>query len=196
MRGLMGNWAKLKFGDKISAILERGAEEQARVKICSKWDVEHWRGDQMLSKTLDRNIVTNEGLNALLDIMFHASTQITTWYVGITKTAATTPAATMSYATPVFTESSDYSESTRAEYVEAAAASKSITNTANKATFTANTTVDIYGGFLCGGGTSASSKGDTAGGGKLFCFANFSSVKSMTSGDVLKVVVTIDVADA
>lgn len=186
----------LKFGDRISAEVERPADESARIKIYSMWDVEHWRGDKLLSKTRDRNLVTTQGLNALLDIMFHGSTQINPWYIGITKTAATTPAATMTYATPVFTEATEYSEANRQEYNEAAASSKSITNSANKATFTSNATVDFFGGFLCGGGSAASTKADTAGGGTLFCFANFSSTKSTTSGDVLKVVVTIDVADA
>ena len=32
---------------------------------------------------LAKNAATDEGLNANLNIMFHASTQITTWYIGL-----------------------------------------------------------------------------------------------------------------
>lgn len=141
------------------------------------------------------NVVTNEGLNSLLDIMFHGSTQITTWYVLLFNTD-TTPSAGTTYATPVFTESTDYDEATRPAYVEAAASGQSITNNANKAVFTISTTTSIYGGALVGGGTAAATKGNVAGGGKMFCAAKFSSVKNVVDDDTISVTITISAADA
>ena len=186
---------KGKIGAIIEANVISNPNAKQRFLAESVWDVEHWRGDDMLSKTQDHNICTDEGLDALLDIMFHGSTQITTWYVAIFE-SDTTPAAGTTYAVPVYTESTAYTEAARVAYNEAAASSKVTTNSANKATFTMNATKTIYGAALVGGGTDATDNTDVAGGGTLYCAAEFSAPKSVESGDVLKITVTITAADA
>jgi hypothetical protein len=143
---------------------------------------------------LSHNLVTNEGLNKLLDVMLHGTTQIATWYCVISETN-TTPAAGMTYASPSFTETTAYDESTRPEYNEAAASSQSITNSANKAVFTINATKTLYGAGLVGGGSAASTKGNTAGGGTLLCYALFSSSRSVVDDDVVNLTYTISAAD-
>lgn len=140
------------------------------------------------------NLVVNQGLNAILDIMLHASTQITTWYVAIFETD-TTILATHTYAVPGYTESSSYDEATRPAYNEAAASGQSITNSANKAQFTISATKTIYGAALVGGGTGASTKADTAGGGTLLCAVKFATSRSVVDDDVLQVTYTISAAD-
>jgi hypothetical protein len=141
--------AKTKMGVNIICNIDRSIEYKQKCLIESIWDIEHWRKGKLLGKETIHNICTDEGLNALLDIMFHASTQLTTWYVLIFETD-TTPAAGTTYAVPVFTESSAYAPGTRPEFVEAAAAAKSLTNSANKAEFTMNATKTIYGAALVG----------------------------------------------
>jgi hypothetical protein len=141
------------------------------------------------------NVCTDEGIDHMLDSTFHAATQITTWYCGIVE-SDTTAAAGMTYATPTFTECTAYAEGTRPEYEEAAASSKSITNSANKATFTINDTKTLYGAFICGGGTAASTKGNTAGGGTLFCYSKFASSRSVVSGDTVNLTYTLSGADS
>jgi hypothetical protein len=183
------------IGAQITAMVERPLIYQPRFLAESVWDVEHWRKGRMLSKTLDHNVCTDEGLDALLDIMFHGATQITTWYVAIFE-SDTTPDADATYDTPVYTESTAYTEGARQAFVEAAASSQSITNSASKATFTMNATKTIYGAALVGGGTDATDNTDTAGGGTLYCASKFSSSKSVESGDVLKITITITAADA
>lgn len=145
-------------------------------------------------RELSKNIITNEGLDAILDIMLHAATQITTWYVALVETD-TSPAAGQTYAVPVYTECTAYDEANRQEYEEAAASSQSITNSANKATFTMNATKTIYGAALVGGGTGASTKGNTDGGGTLLCYAKFSASKSVEDDDTLEVTYTVSAAD-
>lgn len=145
-------------------------------------------------RTETPNLVTNEGLDAALDIMFHASTQITTWYVGLFE-SNTTILATHTYAVPGFTESTAYSEANRQEYVEAAASGQSMTNSANKAVFSINATKTIYGAFLVGGGTGADTKDDQAGGGTLWCAAQFTSSKNVDSGDTIEITYTLTSAD-
>ncbi len=193
-----------KFGDRWGAEIERSAFNKHGFLAYSIWEVEHLRRKRRGSLyewrlvtpvDISGNICTDEGLNRLLDVMFHATTQITTWYVAIFE-SNTSPAAGTTYATPVFTESSAYDEATRPEFVGAAASSKSLTNSANKAEFTINATKTIYGGALVGGGTAANTKGDTAGGGVMYCASQFGSSKSVVDDDILRVTITINAADA
>jgi hypothetical protein len=142
----------------------------------------------------NHNIVTNEGLDAILDIMFHGSTQITTWYCALVETD-TSPAAGMTYATPTYTESTAYDEATRPAYNEAASSSQSITNSANKATFTISGTKTMYGAAIVGGGSAPTTKGDAAGGGKLFCYSKFTSERSVVDDDVINLTYTLSAAD-
>jgi hypothetical protein len=191
-----------RLGDNISAMVMSPRILKPRFLVCSIWEVEQLRRKAKgalyvwdpINKSISGNVCTAEGLNALLDIMFHGSTQITTWYVLIFETD-TTPADGTTYATPVFTESTAYDELTRPAYNAAAASGKSITNSANKAEFTINATKTIYGGALVGGGTDGNTKGDTAGGGTLYCASKFGASKSCVDDDVLLVTVTLTAAD-
>ena len=148
------------------------------------------RGDAPLSHEVCKNIVTLQGKNALNNIMFHGDTQITTWYVAIFNTN-TTCVNTMTYAVPVYTESTDYDEATRPAYVEAASSSQVTTNTASRAVFTMNGTTTIYGCALVGGGTGPTTKADTAGGGTLYSASKFSEAKSVVATNVLSVGISI-----
>jgi hypothetical protein len=151
------------------------------------FDCELIRGGEVIDAWKTPNLVVNEGLNALLDIMFHGSTQITTWYIGLFE-ANYTPVATVTAATitAASTECTAYDEATRVAYNEAAASSQSITNSANKATFTFNDTKSIYGAFL----VSASAKSATSG--TLFSAAQFSSAKAVEDDDQLLVTYTFN----
>lgn len=192
-----------KVGDSWDIITQKRQILIPKFLVSSMWDVEHLRRKakgslyiwDLVNKSLSHNVCTAEGINALLNIMFHGSTQITTWYVLIFE-SDTTPSDTTTYATPIFTESTAYDETTRPAFNEAAAASKLITNSANKATFTINATKTIYGGALVGGGSAATTKGNVAGGGTLYCASKFSSSKAVVDDDVLLITVTITGADA
>jgi len=140
------------------------------------------------------NVVTDEGQDAILNIMFHAATQITTWYCCLVETD-TAPSEAMTYAVPSYTESTAYDEATRPEYNEAASSSQSITNSANKATFTISGTKTMYGASLVGGGTEASTKGNTDGGGTLYCYSKFGSPRSVVDDDVINLTYTVTALD-
>lgn len=137
------------------------------------------------------NLVVNEGLNALLNIMFAGSTQITAWYIGLFE-GNYTPVAGATAATIVAaaTECTAYTQSTRQAFDEAAASSQSITNSANRATYTFNATKTIYGAFL----TSLSTKSGTTG--TLFSAAKFFTAKNVESGDELLLTYTFTAASA
>lgn len=157
-----------------------------RLQVGGRFIGQHIRNGEVIEEFDDTNIVVNEGLNSLLDIMFHGATQITTWYIGLFE-ANYTPVATVTAATitAASTESTAYDEATRVAYDEAAPASQSITNSASKATFTFNATKTIYGAFL----VSASAKSATTG--KLFCAAQFSSPKAVVDDDQLLLTYTL-----
>jgi len=150
---------------------------------------------QVISKSSCENITTDEGVNKHLNVIYHGATQISPWYCVLSETN-TAPAASMTYAVPVFTETTAYSEETRPEYVEAESTAKSITNSANKATFTANATKTFYGAALVGGGSAASTKGDTAGGGTLSSYGLFTTPQPVISGNVVNVTYTNTGSDA
>ena len=150
------------------------------------------RDGKVIDKWSDHNLVTNEGLNDLLQVYLGNGTQKTTWYVGLFEKSNYTPAATDTAANIASnsTETTAYTESTRPEWVEAAASAQSITNSANKATFTINATKTIYGAFL----VSSSTKGGTAG--VLFASTKFSASRSVVATDQLLVTYTVQAASA
>lgn len=185
---------KFTISDKTEAQVIRNIKEFHSFSIGSIWEWEHYRNGKLIDTWKQGNVCTAEGLNSLLDVYFHGVAAITTWYVEIFETD-TTPGDATTYATPVYTPSTAYDEATRPEYVEAAASSKVITNSANKAVFTINATKTIYGAALVGGGTAADTKGDTAGGGTLYCASKFAASKSVVASDVLNLTISITVAD-
>jgi len=182
----------------VSAIM--GAQKISRldglfkIKLGTWWEFEHIRKGLLIDRWEQGNVCTAQGLNHMLDVIFHGVTAIATWYIGIFETD-TTPADGTTYAVPVFTECSAYAEAARVAYNEAAAASKSITNSANKATFTMNATKTIYGAALFGGGTNPTVISNTAGGGTIFAASKFALSKSVVATDVLLVTCTITLAD-
>ena len=76
------------------------------------------------------------------------------------------------------------------EYNEAAAASQSTTNSANKAVFTFNASKTIYGAFLA----SVSTKGGTTG--TLLCANKAGTSKPVVDDDQLLVTYTISATSA
>lgn len=181
----------LILGDAADANVIRRAEELVAVALPRAiFDFELIRDGKVFDKWQSKNLVTNEGQNYLLDAAFSGGTPITAWYVVVFENNHT-PNAANTYATPGFTESTAYNEATRPAWQEAGVSSQSITNSANKATFTFNATKTIYGAALVGGGSAPSTKGNTAGGGKLYNVSTFSASKSVQSGDVLNVTVTL-----
>jgi hypothetical protein len=165
-------------------------------KVWSRWAWEHWRNNWLLDKWEDGNICTDQGLTDLLNVHFSGGTQKTAWHIALFEDNYT-PLVTNTYAVPGYVECSALEETARPQWSDAGAAAKAITNSANKASFTFTGAKTIYGGALVAGGTGAATIGDTGGGGVLFCVSQFSGgVQAVVSGDVLKVSVSLSVADS
>lgn len=164
----------------------------AGIKAGGVWGVEIYDKGVLVSKTSCHNIVTDEGLNRLLNVMFNGATQIGTWYCELFENDFT-PDGDETYDVPGYTICTAYDEATRPAYVEAASSAKSTTNSANKAVFTMNASKTLYGASL----VSLNTKNDhTAGADNvLFCAGKFGTAQPVISGNVVNLTYTISAAD-
>ncbi len=166
-------------------------DRREKIKIGGVFNVECFDKDGNLKwKDKAENLVVNAGLNSILDIMFHGTTQVTTWYVGLTDGTPTVAAADTMSSHAGWTEIADYSQSTRPEFNEAAASSQSISNSGNAAAFSINGTATVGGAFITSNNTKSGSTGT------LFCAAAFSQGdRSVANGDTVNVTYTLSAAD-
>lgn len=137
------------------------------------------------------NLMTNEGWDHMLNTEFHGGTAITTWYFA-PFIASYTPLVGDTYAVPGYTEATDthYSEVGRQEWTEGASSGQSITN-ATAVTITSAGAYTFYGCGLVGGGTAATTKADTAGGGVLAVSGTFPTAKTLATSETLDLTYTI-----
>jgi len=132
-----------------------------------------------------KNLIATVGLNHILDVQFHGTTQVTAWYIGLK--AAGTPAAGDTMAShSSWAELTGYAGN-RKEWTEGAASSGSMTNSSS-VDFTINATATVAGAFLNTAATGTS--------GTLYGVVDFSSARSVISGDTLQVTVTVTAASA
>lgn len=151
-----------------------------KLSVGGRYTIEHVRAGETIDVETIDNLVVNEGLDHVLNTVFHQGAQINTWFLGLFEGNYTPPpTVTAANISSQSTETTAYDEATRPEYSEAAPSAQSITNAANKATFTFNATKTIYGAFLI----SNSGKGATAG--TLFSAARFGTAKQVVDDDQL-----------
>lgn len=150
------------------------------------------REGELVETEYCNNIVVNEGIDYILDSALSGLTPVTTWNMGLKNN--TSPAAGQTYETKGFTEIADYDETERPSWDEGGVSSQTITNSASPASFSINTTVSIYGAFICGGPNSAT-KSNSSSGNYLICVADFASQKDLNSGDTLQVTYELSGAD-
>lgn len=152
-------------------------------------------GWEKIYQTIDEwdvhNLVTNEGLNHLLNTEFDAGTPVTSWFIGIFQ-GNYTPLSTDTAANIASnsTECSSYTSPTRPAWTAAAASSQSISNTASPATFTFNGSVTVYGAFLISNSTISGTSGT------CFSAAQFGASKAVVNTDQLIITYTFNAASA
>jgi hypothetical protein len=166
--------------------LELASPVRALMNMRGRFKVEHIRDGEVIGQYAMPNGIVDVGLNSLLDVYFHNQTQIATWYIGLIDNAGFTALSnsdTMSSHTG-WAESTAYDEATREEWLEGAAASRSITNS-TPAEFTISATTTLKGIFV----TSNSTKGGTTG--TLWATAAFSSTVGVQDNDILRITYTV-----
>jgi len=170
----------------------RSAKVNSHLDFHNYFDVEHWRAGKMIGHYRIPNGITNQGKNHLLDVHFHAVTQVTTWYIGMVDAdvgSYTAEAATDTYQNinqvgngwdefTAYTDAANSSSATtRPTWTEGAASSQTITN-GTPVVFDITGSGSVKGLFLCGGIVAAQTKDDHAADGILWATAAF------TGGDV------------
>lgn len=162
--------------------------QKHRLPLKGRFVVEHRNAEGKLKAIYDvPNGIVDEGMNALLDIMFHGSSQIGTWYIGLVDNSgwsAFADADTLS-SHAGWAEFTSYTEANRVTWAEDAASSRAITNSTT-ADFSVNASGNVKGIFVSS--NSVKSTGNT---GTLWSTAAFSSVVATSNGDTLKVTYTV-----
>jgi len=166
-----------------------------RLAIRSTWNVEHWRGDYLLDRSITHNMITDQGIAKALDVLFGTASRISIWYIGLFSDDYTATGAE-TYAAKGCTEYTGYAETARKIWTPGTITAGAISNSASKAVFTISTPATVYGGFLVGGGTLPSTKGNSTTGSTLYCIDQFSSAMVGAAGDILRVAVSIGLVDA
>lgn len=131
------------------------------------------------------NLVTNEGLDHILDVVLGNGTKNASWYVTAFK-GNVTPAATWTAANfntnATEITSSDVSEAARQVWTSGGVSGQQVDNYAARAEFTVlSATLALYGVAMA----SASGFGATSG--KLLAATRFSAVRNLLQDDVLSI---------
>jgi len=142
-------------------------------------------GNILWSETA-HNIVTNGGLNDILDKYLKGSTYSASWFVGLKGTGSVAAGDTLA-SHDNWSEITAYADN-RKTATFGTVASQSVDNTASPAVFAINDTATIAGAFLCTASTGTS--------GVLYNVADFTAPRSLGDGDTLTVNVTLTAADA
>lgn len=138
------------------------------------------------------NLVTNAGLDDLLDKYLKGSSYSAAFYVGLTDGTPTAAAGDTMSSHAGWTEVTAYDEATREALTLGSVSSQSVDNSASKASFTISTNSTTVGGaFVCTNSTKSGTSGT------LYSVAAFSAGdKSLDDGDTLNVTVTCTAAAA
>jgi len=133
-----------------------------------------------------KNLVVTEGLNTLISNTFKSAAGSVVWYLGL-KSTGTPVAGDVMNSHASWTELVAYSEANRVTFNNSGTVTGgSLSNSANKARFTANGNMTVYGLFM----TSSNTKSGTTG--TLYGAADFSEgSRSMVSSDTLDVTATV-----
>lgn len=162
-----------------------------RAAFRGDWQMKLRREGQIIWEVEYKNIITNEGLNHILDVELSGATQVTTWYIGLVSGATPTfAAADVMNSHAGWTEFTSYSEANRVTWVDNGVSSQSVSNSGgNVATFTMSGGGTIGGAFL----VSENTKGGTTG--VLYAEGDFATDRTVVTSDVLEVTATFSSAD-
>ena len=91
--------SQMKVNHNAGCSLVRARSTEDQLKPRGRFVVEHFRNGVKIGQYEFPNGITNEGKNKLLDVMFHAVSPVTTWWLGMIDNAGyTAQAATDTYA--------------------------------------------------------------------------------------------------
>lgn len=182
-----------RMGDAFGVRAKKGRGLDGAVGVMGRWQItcRDKHGNLKWTDVIE-NLVTNAGLNYLLDAGLSGGTQVTTWYVGLTDGTPTAAAGDTMASHAGWTEVEAYDEATRVAWTDGGVSNQSVSNSGSAAEFTISTNSTTVGGAFL---VSNSTKGGTTG--TLYAVGAFSAGdKSLDDGDVLTVTATFTAAAA
>lgn len=194
---------EIKHFDGSISVIPGELETCSHAPLGGEFVVHHYRGGKRINEYRFKNGITNQGKNLLLNVMFHGTSAIGTWYQGLISTSSFTALAAADTYGQIggsngWTEFTDYTDNansnsavTRPAWPEDAAASQAITNS-SVVIFDVTGTGTVKGIFLCGGANAQTKSNATASGNYLWATALFNGGDvPVSSGDQLKVTYTV-----
>ena len=139
------------------------------------------------------NLVVNQGLNYLLGATLAGGAQITTWYIGLFSGNYTVLATdTASNIASASTEVTAYTAGARQVWTpnSSSPSGQSTSNSSAQASYTFNSSITVYGGFMISSATISGT------GGTLFSGAQFGASKAVVSGDIMQLTYIFTAASA
>ena len=178
----------------------RKAGAAQRLMLEGKFHVEHWRDGKLIGVHDIDNAITVAAKNLLLEVMFRNGTKITVvvHWPGVERhpdAAFGHPGDGHLCQPRGLRRVHQLRRSRPAAVVAGGGGEQERHQQRQPLTFTISTGVaskGIYGLMVVGGGSAASTKGDTAGGGLLWSGAKFTSTVTVNATDVLKVTYTVN----
>lgn len=183
------NRAASKARDRVIESVVAGMQTASEGRLAGRFKIEIVRDGEVIEEFETPNLIVNQGLNYTNAAALLGGTAIGTWYLAAVSGSPTIVAGDTYASHSGWTEVTAYDEVTRPEWEGDAGAVGVVTNSANRAEFTiASGGATIGGMALVGGGSAASTKGDTAGGGTLFSASAFSGGnRTLVESDILRV---------
>jgi hypothetical protein len=184
--------------------LVRARSTEDQLKPHGRFVVEHFRNGVKIGQYEFPNGITNQGKNKLLDVMFHAVSAATTWWLGMidnagyTALAATDTYQNITQAGNQWAEFTGYTDaangesaSTRPAWTVGAASNQASTN-ASPVVFDITGSGTVKGLFLVGGIANAQNKSNHDASGILWATALFGTGDvPVNASDQLKVTYTV-----
>lgn len=143
------------------------------------------------------NLIPAEGIAHVLNTVWGAEAKQATWYIAlfsgnVTPAPTWTAANFAANATEITSLTEGYSQTTRPEFVDAAASGGVLGNLASRAVFTivCSTTLNIYGAGLL----SSNVRGGTSG--ILSSASRYASVRTVSNGDSYEVGYEVELTDS
>lgn len=175
----------LSVADGAGHNIDRGRDLLSEMLMRGKFHVEHYDAAGNLKDRYEiNNGITNQGKNSLLGIMFHADTQITSWYIGLIDNSGWSAEA----AADTLASHSGWNEFTnytgnRQAWGPGASSGQSITN-GTPVSFSITGSGTLKGIFVASAASGTS--------GTLWSTADFASTVTVANGDTLKITYTVN----
>jgi len=152
------------------------------------WTVECYDSDRNLRwRDVNKNRVVTTGLNAVLDIAMRGDAQVS-WYVSL-KDSGTVAAEDTMASHAGWAENTNYTQSQRQALFLSAAADGSSNSSGSKAIFVMNSDDIVYGAMI----SSDNTKGGTDG--ILYGAVDFTTPRTVLTGDTLEIAITLSAAN-